>query len=330
MRIRVIKPGVLSTIQDLGRKLYLSQAVPFSGAMDTLSARIANIALGNDENAAVIEFTYANASVITETDVLIAYAGSGAGLSLSVGNVPGERPVYIPAGTTVNLNSNAYGSRTYLAIAGGWELPEVLGSRSTYITAAIGGLEGRALKESDILYNTSQLSAVSKNMLQTLQTKGPNYPNWSIGAGLFLPDDKKSMRVFKANEYNWFKTASLDRFWTSAYTISNRSNRMGIHLEGELIEREELNELLSTAVTPGTIQVTGNGSMVLLTADCQTTGGYPRIVQVAAVDLPLCGQLKPGDKVFFKEITRHEAEMLYLEHEKQLQLLAGAVRNRYS
>jgi len=329
MRIRIIKPGVLSTIQDKGRRMYLSQAVPISGAMDPLSARLANIAVGNNEDAAIIEFTYANASFVAETDLLIAYTGGGAILNLSIGNVPAERPVYIPAGTTVYLNNAGSGCRMYLAVAGGWNVPGVLGSRSTFITAGIGGIEGRALKEGDVLSNTAQLSVTSKNMLQALQTNGPNYPNWSIGARLFLPEDRTIIRVFSANEYDWFKTASQHLFWTSAYTISNRSNRMGIHLDGALMERKETQELLSTAVTPGTIQVTGNGSMVLLMADCQTTGGYPRIAQVAAVDLPLCGQLKPGDEVFFKEITSHEAEMLYLEQEKQLRLLARAVKNKY-
>jgi antagonist of KipI len=108
-----------------------------------------------------------------------------------------------------------------------------------------------------------------------------------------------------------------------------RSNRMGYHLEGAAINRIVKEELLSTAVTPGTIQVTGNGSMIMLMADCQTTGGYPRIAQVAAVDMPLCGQLKPGDAIYFREITFDEAEILYIEREKQLHKLSIAVKNKF-
>jgi antagonist of KipI len=329
MRIRIIKPGLLSTVQDLGRWLYLSQAVPVSGAMDTLSARVANIALGNDENAAVTEFTYANAEFITETDLLIAYAGDGAVLSLAIGEMPSARPVFIPAGTSVKLSSCKTGSRTYLAVAGGWDVPEVLGSRSTFITAGMGGLQGRAIRAGDVLSSLKSITETTQKMWETLQTNSPNYSDWSIAHWLLLSGEKKTIRVVRANESDWFEARSLNDFFTQPYTLALRSNRMGYHLEGPLIQRANQDELLSTAVTPGTIQVTGNGRMVLLMADCQTTGGYPRIAQVAAVDLPLCGQLKPGDVICFKEITRREAETRYLEQEKQLLMLTHTVKNRY-
>ena len=329
MRIRIIKPGLLSTVQDLGRWGYLSQAVPVSGAMDTLSARVANIALGNDENAAVIEFTYANAEFITETDLLIAYAGDGAVLSLVIGEIPSDRPVFIPAGTSVKLNNSKVGSRTYMAVAGGWDVPEVLGSRSTFVTAAIGGMQGRALRAGDVLSSVKSITETTQKMWETLQTNSPNYTDWGIARWLLLSGDKKTIRVVRANESDWFEESSLNDFFFQPYALAMRSNRMGYHLEGPLVQRAKQDELLSTAVTPGTIQVTGNGSMVLLMADCQTTGGYPRIAQVAAVDLPLCGQLKPGDTICFKEITHCEAEMLYLEQEKQLLMLTHTVKNRY-
>jgi len=329
MRIRIIKPGMFSTVQDMGRRLYRSQAVPVSGAMDTLSARMANIALGNDNNAAVIEFTYANAEFIAETNILIAYAGDGAVLSLTIGDIPAERPVFIPAGTTVKLNNDPSGSRTYLAIAGGWDVPEVLGSRSTYLTAAIGGLEGRQLKTGDELSSIDRLTSTAKAILDSLQSNSPNYTDWSLARHLLLPAERKTIRVMHGNEFDWFDSNSQSDFLTTPYTLSSRCNRMGYQLDGRGIKRIKRDELLSTAVTPGTIQITGGGSPVLLMADCQTTGGYPRIAQVAAVDLPLCGQLKPSDTIYFKEISRHDAEMLYLEREKQLAKLANAVRNRY-
>ncbi|MGZ3755010.1 MAG: 5-oxoprolinase subunit C family protein [Mucilaginibacter sp.] len=329
MRIRIIKPGLLSTVQDLGRWLSLSQAVPVSGVMDTLSARVANIALDNDDNAAVIEFTYANAEFITETDLLIAYAGDGAVLSINMGAIPSDRPVFIPAGTSVKLNNNKVGSRTYLAVAGGWDVPEVLGSRSTFITAGIGGMQGRALRTGDVLSSVKTITETTQKMWETLQTNSPNYTDWGIARWLFLSGDKKTIRVVRANEADWFEGDSLSDFFTQPYTLALRSNRMGYHLEGALMQRAKQDELLSTAVTPGTIQVTGNGNMVLLMADCQTTGGYPRIAQVAAIDLPLCGQLKPGDTICFKEITRREADKLYLEQEKQLLMLTHTVKNRY-
>ena len=329
MQIRIIKPGMLSTIQDSGRYLYLSQAVPVSGAMDILSARMANLVVGNDDNVAVIEFTYANAEFIAETDLLIAYSGDGATLTAANTNMPTERPLFIPAGTTIQLINNPLGSRTYLSVAGGWDVPEVLGSRSTYVTAALGGLQGRALQSGDLLNGASHLTQISINILNSLKSSSVNYSNWSLAHPVLLAADKKNIRVVKAKEFSWFDQTSLDSFYSTPYTLSLRSNRMGYHLEGAAINHKVNDELLSTAVTPGTIQVTGNGSMVLLMADCQTTGGYPRIAQVAAVDLPLCGQLKPGDAIYFKEISRVEAEMLYIERENQWHKLKVTVKNRF-
>ncbi len=320
---------MLSTIQDFGRSLYLSQAVPISGAMDSLSARIANKAVGNTDNEAVIEFTYADAEFIAETDLLIAYTGDGGFLKVDDQKLPPERLIYIPAGMHIKLTNNPVGSYTYLAIAGGFDVPVVLGSKSTYVTAGFGGLEGRTLKAGDLLNSGNQLSGISQKVLDQLKADHINYTRWSIPRQLLLPADRKSIRVIAANEQSWFEGLSIVDFFSSPYVIGQRSNRMGYHLEGAAIHRLKTDELLSTAVAPGTIQVTGNGSMVLLMADCQTTGGYPRIAQVAAVDLPLCAQLKPGDAIYFKQISRDEAEMLYLEREQDLQRLTTAVQYKF-
>ncbi len=329
MRIRIIKPGILSTIQDLGRNLYLSQAVPVSGAMDTLSVRIANLAIGNDDNAAVIEFTYADAEFMTETDTLIAYAGDGAILQVGELVIPAEKPVFIPAYTSVQLVNNPSGSRTYLSIAGGFGVPEILGSRSTFITAAIGGFNGRSLQLGDTLSSVEAISPTTAIIFSLLKSENINHTAWSIARRMFLPADTKRIRVVPAHEFSWFHGLAIVNFLSLPYTLSMNSNRMGYHLDGEPITRIIKNELLSTAVTPGTIQVTGNGSMVLLMADCQTTGGYPRIAQVAAIDLPLCGQLKPGDTIYFEDISHQNAEMLYIEREHELQQLREAIQQKY-
>ncbi len=328
MQISLIKPGFLSTLQDLGRWGYLSQAVPVSGAMDTLSARIANKAVGNEDQAAVIEFTYADAKFVADTNILVAYAGDGAVFKAEIQYLPSERPVFILAGTVISLIKNPKGSRTYLAVSGGWDVPEVLGSRSTYLTASFGGLQGRQLQRGDTLFNRNPLSATAKNILNKLSGDRVNFPDWGIARQLFLPAQPKFIRVVPAQEFNWFDGRSVFDFLSSPYRLSLRSNRMGFHLDGARMDRLVKKDLLSTAVAPGTIQVTGNGSMILLMADCQTTGGYPRIGQVAAVDLPLCGQLNPGDEIYFKEICRHEAEILYLEREQQLKKLTIVIQHK--
>jgi antagonist of KipI len=329
MQIQIIKPGLLSTIQDMGRQMHLAQAVPVSGAMDKLCARLANKVLGNNDGDAVIEFTYADAEFKTDTAILMAYAGDGATLMAGVEQLPADRPVFIPQGTNIKLINNKAGSRTYLAVAGGWDVPEVLGSKSTFITAGFGGLAGRPLKPGDVLIAMPELSVITKRILNSLHGDNISFAKWSLPRQLLLPLDRKSIRVVPAHEFNWFDSRSILDFLSEPYTVCSNSNRMGYHLEGAVLNRIKTSELLSTAVTQGTIQVTGNGSMVLLMADCQTTGGYARMAQVAAVDLPLCAQLKPGDAIYFKEIGPHEAEMLYLERELQLQRLTTAVNSKF-
>lgn len=326
MRIRIIKPGLLSTIQDMGRWAYLSQGVPISGAMDTLSARIANLAVGNTIHATVIEFTYADSAFQAETDILIAYSGDGAILKVGSLQLPPDRPLFIPSGSRIQLTNNPIGSRTYLAVAGGWEVAEVLGSRSTYLTAALGGYQGRALQSHDIVHAHNKLSEVTKAIHNHLQGSNINYPRWGIARLLLLPAERKTIHVVPAQEFTWFDGQSLVNLLSNPYTVTRKANRMGYQLEGLPVQQLVKRELLSTAVAPGTIQVTGAGGLVLLMADCQTTGGYPRIAQVAAVDMPLCAQLKPGDHIHFKEISRSDAEKLYIHRENQLNKLTVVLK----
>lgn len=329
MQVRIIKPGVLSTVQDMGRPDYLAQAVPLSGAMDNLSARIANKALGNTDHCATIEFTYAAAEFRAETDILIAYAGDGASFSAAARQLPAEKPIFLPAGSIVTLTGKPEGARTYLAIAGGWDIPEVLGSRSTYITAGFGGYQGRKLERDDQLNSIAQLETATAAILNQLKGDQLKYTTWSVPRELILPADRKLIRFVPGQEFTWFDSSSVIGFLSSSFTIGNQSNRMGYHLDGATMNPLIKKEMLSTAVCPGTVQVTGSGNMVLLMADCQTTGGYPRIAQVAAVDLPLCGQLKAGDSIRFSGISREEAEILYIERENELGKLTKAINSRF-
>jgi antagonist of KipI len=330
MKITIRKPGLMSTIQDLGRLNYLSQAVPVSGAMDSLSEQIANKALGNDEGSAVIEFTHGGAAFFSESDILIALSGDGANLNTSNQGLPSDRPIFIPAGTNLYLENNRSGSRSYLAIAGGWDVPEVLGSRSTYLTAKIGGINGRSLMENDQLSNTGKLTHLTHAIFDSLKGETTNYANWSIARSLFLSSNRKIIRVMPGREFNWFDPPSIIDFLSQTYVVGLNSNRMGYNLQGAVMNRRIKKELLSTAVAPGTIQVTNDGNLILLMADCQTTGGYPRIAQAAVVDMPLCAQLKPGDSISFEEISWKEAEKLYIQHKHHLHKLSLALTQKYA
>lgn len=329
MKISIIKPGMLSSVQDLGRYRYLSQAVPVSGAMDQLAHRLANKAVGNDDGLATIEFSYAEVSFKAETDVLVAYSGDGAFLIYKDELMPAEKPLFFGEGSIIKLIANPVGVWTYLAVAGGWNVPDVMESKSTYFTAGFGGLNGRALRKGDVLINNQSLSQVAEQLVDQLNKKAIIYPNWRISRESLLPEDRKIVRVVLGNEINWFDATSIISFLTKNYSIDRKSNRMGYHLLGTPLARKVKKELLSTAVTQGVIQVTGSGDLVVLMADCQTTGGYPRIAHIAAVDLPVFAQLKPGDTIRFSEISAEEAEELYLEREHDLNLITTAISLKY-
>jgi antagonist of KipI len=331
MRIVFKKAGLLSTVQDLGRVKYLAQAVPVSGMMDQVSARIANKLVGNMDNAAVIEFTYGGIEFTAVTDLLIAFSGLGKSIKANNDQIPFNKPVFIPAGAMVSIQNHASNCRIYLAIAGGWDVPVILESRSTFLTAKFGGFEGRRLKDNDELKSIKSLSDSAKAMMQELKGSKINYTNWGINPKEFAAIGSKTIRVIAGNEANWFDDQSIQNFYSMPYKLTSNCNRMGYHLEGVPLSRNEFGnkEMLSTAVTPGTIQVTGNGSLILLMADCQTTGGYPRIAKVAEVDMPLCGQLKAHDVIHFEQINWNEAEMLYLKQEKNMLLSGLAIKLKY-
>lgn len=329
MQIKINKPGLLSTVQDMGRHGFLSQGVPVSGPMDTLSARIANIALGNNENDAVLEFTDAGAEFTAESDILIAYSGDGAILKANAFTLPADRPVFIPENTTITLSPNPSGYRTYLAIAGGWDVPEVLGSRSTYLPAKFGGFKGRALKANDKLNSTRIISIVTQHILKGLINEGIHYPKWSVARESFLPANKFTISVMKAGETDWFDVNSLKSFFSASYSVSVNSNRMACRLDGPCVALKKKRELLSTGVTAGTIQVSHEGEPIILMADGQTTGGYPRIGQVAATHLPLCAQLRPGQSIKFYEIGWDEAIKQYLHLMQQLREVETTIKNKF-
>ena len=327
MSIKIIKPGIFSTVQDLGRTQFLDQAVPVSGVMDSISARIANLLVGNDVNAALIEIVDGNFECITQENVLMALVSGNAQFEINNKVTPINRHLFIPKGSIIQLKNNIEGRYSYLAVAGGWDVPKVLGSKSTFVTAAFGGHNGRLLKKDDELVAAQIVSKQNKILFQHLKSETVNWPAWSVPARQFLSASNSTVRIIMGREFDWFEDLSVTDVLTNPYQFSN-ANRMGYRLEGSKIFRKksQQSELLSTAVVPGTIQVTGDGSLILLMADCQTTGGYPRLAKVAEFDLPICAQLKPGHAIHFELINLKEAEKLYLDLQQDFQKLTAAVQ----
>lgn len=329
MRIRIIKAGVLATVQDGGRWKHLHDGIPVGGPMDELSARLANIAVGNESNEATLEFTQGNIAFESLDGVLLAFSGAGT-IQCNEQTIPKERPVFIPAGETIRIQDNGTGCRTYLAIAGGWDVPEILGSKSTCLIACFGGYEGRKLRAGDVLQASGKQSALTKKIRNSLQGNKLAFPSWSIAKSLFLPDQEEvPVRIIKGHEQHWFSPASWRQLLNGAYSYSKTGNRIGQILEGPPMLRVQEGEMISTAVTAGTIQVTNDGSLILLMRDCQTTGGYPRVAQVALVDLPICAQIRPGHTLSFREISAYESEKLYIYREKELTKIQLAIHELY-
>ncbi|WP_028296674.1 biotin-dependent carboxyltransferase family protein [Olivibacter sitiensis] len=333
MRISILKPGPLSTIQDHGRHGYRQLGVPLAGCMDKVAATIANLLVGNKGHEAVIEMIYSGMTFIADTPLLIACCGGGSKIMVDGQKIPLWTPLFIPQGTTVKCMPDDQGCIAYIAIAGGWDVPEILGSYSTYLPAQIGGFHGRALQKEDELSNNTNISALSGRILLQLHQSNQdiNHPKWYVNAGRFVDYGNETVRYTEGLEYDWFDEKAHQALSTARYFLDRQSNRMGYRLAGQVLRaRTEGHELLSTAVMPGTVQVTKSGEIILLMADCQTTGGYPRIAQVIQVDIPICVQLKLGEAIRFEKVSLTEAENLYLTQQKQLAALGNTIRKLFA
>lgn len=327
--ITVIKPGLLSTIQDLGRYGYQRFGVISSGAMDPLAHRIANMLVGNDENQPTLEITLLGPTLKFEADALISICGGDLSPEINGKSVHTWRSIFVKKGSELRFGACNAGCRAYLAVAGGFKVPTVMNSKSTYLRAEIGGFHGRALKQGDQL-PIQMPEGFAKQMLEYLQRKTKNHPfkqmKWSIGSGLLSIYRKESpIHVMEGREFHLFSKESKESFFSSSFEVTAKSDRMGYRLKGSPLHLEKRAEMVSEAVSFGTIQIPSDGNPIILLADRQTTGGYPKIGQIATVDIPLVAQAKPGDSLSFKKISHVEAQRLYLKREQKLRKLKQGI-----
>lgn len=320
MSIEIVQQGFLATIQDLGRYGSQKYGVIVGGAMDTLAVRIANILVGNGENEATIEVTMNGTSLKCNEDQLLAITGGNLEPMIDGIDAPMWRPIYIKKGQVLTFTSPRTGFRAYIALAGGISVPEVMGSRSTYIRGRIGGYKGRELQKGDLL-TSKELNDRNKSFFKRVK-QVKNYPSWSVHYAAFYTFKKEqTIRILKGAEFNRFDKKSQQALVNDSYLLTVHADRMGYQLEGPKLVLSETFELLSEGVTYGTIQVPSNGQPIILMADRQTTGGYPKIGQVVSVDLPRLAQLQPGCKINFEVITISEAENLLMQQEEDIQQL---------
>lgn len=326
MSIAVLKPGLLSTFQDLGRTGYQHLGVPVSGAMDSLAHRLANLLAGNDEACATLEVTVAGPLLRFDQPACFALTGADLGVSLNGEPAPMNRPLIARAGDLLAWGARAQGARSYLAVHGGYVLDTVMGSDSTYVRSGFGGLHGRAMVKGDCIALHRPLPDRDlEKLAQALWRQRIYVPAGLSGA------PRRAVRVMPGAQWRDFTPASRDALLGHAWRIGAQSDRMGYRLEGPALALSAPRQLLSEAIAFGTVQVPAGGAPIVLMADRQTTGGYPKIAQVATVDLPRLAQRAPGDTVSFELIDLPQAQELDAQREQafaRLKESLSALRDR--
>jgi len=298
--LEVIQPGLLTTVQDSGRYGYQQYGVPVCGAVDAYGLTVANLLVGNSEGDACLEISLLGPCLRVLGDTVIAV--TGADLSPTVNDSPLSvwEAVGVRRGDIISFGEPRTGCRSYLAIAGGIDVPEVMGSRSTYVRSRLGGLDGRPIRSGD-----------------SLHTGGSHHP-LLIGKlpRQYIPEHMadNTLRVILGPQHDRFTEKGIHTFLSSQYTVTAQADRMGCRLEGPQIEHRNGADIVSDGIPPGAVQVPADGLPIVLLADRQTTGGYTKIATVSTVDLPRVAQAQLGDRVRFSEITCSEARRLLSEY----------------
>jgi biotin-dependent carboxylase-like uncharacterized protein len=298
--LRVIAPGLLTTVQDLGRPGFQHLGVPVSGALDGISLRAANALVGNPPETGALEIAYAGPTLAVEADeIRVAVVGAQADIEVlpdvdATGGrrVVGQRSLLLSRGEVLRVGSLSGGRVAYLAVEGGFAIEPVLGSVSTYVRAGIGGLNGRALAAGDLLpLRLDRASARTESRLEGLDLASP--PRFRA---LFGP------------QRDLFSDDEIAAFFASTYMVGPSSDRMGMRLSGRPIRHLRGFDITSDGVAPGSIQIPGSGEPIVLLADRQTTGGYPKIATVISADLPALGRLPAGATIGFEPVDVAAAE----------------------
>ena len=343
MTLRVLSPGLLTTVQDGGRRGFGAIGVGNAGAMDIVSLRLANILASNAQDTAALEITLRGPRLRFGVDALIAITGADIEARCGGDAVPLWRPVLLRAGSELNLGGMRRGTRAYLAVAGGIELPAVLGSRGTDVNAALGPLP-RPLVAGDELpcapasrslcgelwkaFDTAQ-KLVAHSPDEHAATRNFFAANWSLDpTPWFDPDTARPIRAIAGTHFNRLDLDSQRALFGSEFRIGVDSNRVGCRLEGVPLRLTAPLELVSEGTAAGTVQLPPGGVPIALTAEAPPTGGYPRIAQIIAIDLPHLAQRRPGDTVRFAQTDLADAQMRYLERERAMAKLETWIHTR--
>ncbi len=306
--LRILSPGLLTTVQDCGRWGHQSIGVSVSGAMDPFAHRLANALAGNARVAATLEVTLTGPSIGFDDARVVAVAGASFDLFLNDVPVPHEQPVLVGAGAVLRFGTRRRGARAYLAVSGGIDVPLVLSSRSTHLPTGTGGWQGRALRRDDHV------------------PLGEARPQASRAVGHQRVETREALpvvRIMPGPDVERFMPEALEALVSAPYHVRVESDRMGFRLEGPVLRHRATADIISDATPLGTLQVPGSGQPVLLMADRQTTGGYARLATVISADLGIAAQAAPGDALRFVVCDRAEAVRALVRRERPLLALEG-------
>lgn len=310
--IKVIKPGLCTTIQDLGRIGYQQYGIPVSGVMDEFAFRVGNYLVEAEDNNAALEIQYLGPTLDFGFDISIAITGANLNPKVNGEEVPMWKSINIKKGDILSFSSTKSGARAYLTFAGEIDVALVNKSKSTLLKSKLGGFEGRQLKIGD-----------------EIRIKNPKIIKKNTLLPMYIPTylDFEEIRVVLGPQDKYFKTKGIKTFLNSEYTITKDADRMGMRLEGELIEHKDGADIISDATVFGSIQVPGNGKPIILLADRQTTGGYTKIATVIKADLPKLAQMSPGNRIRFKGLDIQEAEQEYRNFYENLEKIRESIEN---
>ncbi len=323
MSVEVIKPGLLSSLQDGGRGGYAHLGLGRAGVMDEPAWRLANALVGNDANEAALEITLAGPTLRFPRDAVVALTGGIIEARADGQPLPPWTSCFLPAGTLLRLGGMRHGCRSYLAIRGGFAVAPVLGSRSTDLHARIGPLGGRALQANDVIDTGNAEHAPWFRSRRTVQAL-----RWGLDPQPWLDYARAPLALLRGHHYDSLDAPSQRALFTQRFTVSKDSNRTGCRMDGTTLQLSHPLELISEATLPGTLQLPPSGQPILLLAEAPVTGGYPRIGQLAAVDLPRIAQRRPGDAVCFEAIAMDDALQRLRARNDALQQLIRRIAQR--
>lgn len=314
--IRVLKPGLLTTVQDLGRPGYQQYGIVVGGALDGFSARVANAIVGNDENDAVLEIAQTGPDLQFDRETVVAWTGGGFDARLGAEALPRDRAVRVAAGEVLSFGVAQSGFRAWLAVSGGIDVPLVMGSRTTYRRANLGGFQGRPLKAGDELA-VFPMRESGAALLRGLQSAGRRASGWTVRPETMgKPSAAGTVRAVPGPEWEWFTDDAQRDFFAADWTATREADRMGVRLQGPALTLVRPREMISSAVNTGVIQVPAAGQPIVLLPSRQSVGGYPRLAAVAGVDIGRFTQLRPGETIRFEKLKVATAQELWLQRER--------------